>query len=188
MLPRYVAGALFLFTFATVGLLSCRRGETAPADASTGSEPAAAATSSPADKEEAPLERLDLPLAWIRLPLLPSGVRPKSWQTALSQWNTATTAYARGDLDVASDGFLGVAETLNTDEAGTVGRVSATGRCLAYENAARALRSAGRPHRARALLKDAGAKDPGCKHSMALRLSRLNRVATASSSVRRAGN
>ena len=61
------------------------------------------------------------------------------------------------------------------------------GRCLAYENAGRALRVSGKPEEAKQLLQQAAEQDPGCRHSIALRISHINRTDTASSSVRRAG-
>ncbi|MEL6188552.1 MAG: hypothetical protein AAFU79_28350 [Myxococcota bacterium] len=126
-----------------------------------------------------PLGPRDLPLAWSRLPLLPRRLKPRGWKLALGTWRTATTAYAKGDLRVASERFLTVAEQLSGPQRGAARRVRITGRCLAYENAGRALVAARDDAGARALLKAAAEKDPDCQNSIALRISRIAREAPA---------
>lgn len=105
----------------------------------------------------------------------------------MATWRTATTAYAQGEPEAASERFLEVAELLRTSAAGAEGRVSATGRCLAYENAGRALDAARKPERTRAVLTAASVADPACKHTLGVRLARLDRAETSSSAIRRAG-
>lgn len=172
-------------TFVGLGLammLGCQRGEGAPTAEDAGRRPSAPKL----------IKRPEEPLAWNRLPLLPSGLEPAGWRQALDTWETATVAYATGHFETAAQRFLIVAETLMPQQEevvkdGPAARVSSAGRCLAYENAARALRAGGQTAKALVLLKEAKGRDPACKHSLALRISRLDRLDTASNAVRRAG-
>jgi hypothetical protein len=160
--------------------VGCRQGEGAPADPSPPDAGAASA--------EAPVEPLDLPLAWTRLPLLPPGVQPAGWGAARAEWRTATVAYAAGDMARASRGFMAAASALRAEQEGEAeGRVASAGRCLAYENAARALEADRDRSGARALLEGAADEDPACRHTAAVRIARLENARTASASVRKAG-
>ncbi len=125
-----------------------------------------------------------LPLVWNRLPLLPPNVRPEGWSEAEARWATATRAYSRGELELASRTFLAAAEALSSTVAAKAAlRVSITGRCLAYENAARALRAGGDLEGTRQLLESTAAADPACQNSLALRVSRLDAETSTTSSV-----
>lgn len=128
-----------------------------------------------------------LPILWSRLPLLPPDLRPSGWTKATQAWKTAMSAYENRRFKAASRYFLESATALrDAKNPSSAERVSITGRCLAYENAGRALRAARQPQQAQILLETAARIDPACKHSVALRIAHIIRTET-SSAIRRAG-
>lgn len=151
--------------FALITFAACRRAETATPEGQDAGPEDSGVVRAP----------LDLPLIWSRLPLLPRSVRPRGWPEALNTWRTATTAYAAQRPREASKLFLGAAELLRGEEDPTAERVRTTGRCLAYENAGLTLRAAHDPAGAHALWAQLLEKDPACRSSLELRLSRLAR-------------
>ena len=164
----------------------CHRFEAAAP--TTAQDPQTALSSFSAARIPVPQKRENLPLIWTRLPLLPPGLQPEGWAEATQAWATATTAFGLSQLDEASEFFLRAAAALrNNTGRNPAARVSTTGRCLAYENAGRALRAAGKSLEARVVLENAGESDPACKHSVALRISHITRSANAPSPIRRAG-
>ena len=129
-----------------------------------------------------------LPLLWTRLPLLPPGLQPNGWSQAVRAWEAATSAYADRKLESASHLFMEVAAALrNSKNTSRAERVSITGRCLAYENAGRALHAAQQTEQAKSLLREAAQTDPACKHSVYLRISYIARADATSTPIRRAG-
>lgn len=102
---------------------------------------------------------------WPRLPLLPEGADVPEYDAARLAWRTATTAYARGDAIGSADAFLDVASRLRRHDSPPIDRTFASGRCLAYENAGKALLNARAFALARARLEEI--TDPACAHSIA---------------------
>ncbi len=91
-------------------------------------------------------------------------------------------------MEQASLYFLQAAETLRIAEnRKRAERVSVTGRCLAYENAGRALRAGNHIIRAQAILQEAARIDPTCKHSVSIRIAHMIRTQTTTIPFRRAG-
>src|SRR5687768_5293952 len=80
------------------------------------------------------------------LPMLPAEhARHDSYLAARTAWQTATTAYSRGDVVRAAESFLDAARHLKAEqpqrseaEPEPIARTFTAGRCMAYENAARA--------------------------------------------------
>lgn len=118
------------------------------------------------------------PLSGARaLPLLPSTkAPPAAYASAIARWETATTAYERGEAEAAARAFLSAADALDTEEPEALARTFAAGRCLAYENAARAF-SAGRAFaRGKDVLEEKRKADPACRHSITAALERVHRA------------
>lgn len=130
---------------------------------------------------ESPRRGTDVPpfldLTWQghrALPMLPEGAGDEAYAAAVRSWRTATTAYALGDGVRAAELFLEAASRLNGGEPEAIARTFSAGRCLAYENAARAFTAALRFREARERLTPLAASDKACSHSISTALDRLN--------------
>jgi hypothetical protein len=108
------------------------------------------------------------------LPKLPdAAAKNESYLAAVKAWHTATTAYARGDAVRAAESFLDSARKLKSEgEPEPIARTFTAGRCLGYENAARAWATVRRLSEAQAKLTPLEQADPGCKHSIENALTR----------------
>jgi hypothetical protein len=105
--------------------------------------------------------------------MLPSEfARHESYLAARGTWQTATTAYSRGDLVRSAESFLGAAAQLKATEPEPLARTFTAGRCMAYENAVRAYSLARRWEDAQVQLTALAGADPGCKHSIEAALER----------------
>ncbi len=114
-------------------------------------------------------------LAWeAGLPLLPED-KPRSirYRQATLRWRTATVAFARGDFKSAADSFLGVVKVLRTARPHPHASTFAVARCLAYENAGRALSALGDIDAARTRLLAAIGDDAACPLTVRRTLSGL---------------
>ena len=107
------------------------------------------------------------------LPMLPSDpAKLEAYAAATKAWHTATTAYSLGDAVRSAESFLEAAAHLKGGPE-PIAKAFAAGRCLAYENAARAYSAAGRHADAQAKLAAASTADPACQHSIAAAVERL---------------
>jgi hypothetical protein len=104
------------------------------------------------------------------LPRLP-GTVPPAYAAAVRSWHTATVAWSQGDAALAAERYWEAAGHLAGGEPEPIARTFAAGRCLAYENAARAYAAAGRS--AEVQVKLTAVSDPACTHSIAGALERL---------------
>lgn len=114
-------------------------------------------------------------LAWSAgLPLLPED-KPRSirYRQATLRWRTATVAFARGDFNDAADSFLSVVKVLRTARPHPHASTFAVARCLAYENAGRALSALNDVETARARLLAAIGDDAACPLTIRRTLSAL---------------
>ena len=107
-------------------------------------------------------------LAWnAPLPLLPED-KPRSirYRQATLRWRTATVAFARGQFPDAATRFLQVAHVLKTERPHPHASTFATARCLAYENAGRALSMLADQGAAHRKLLTATDDDPACPRAV----------------------
>ncbi|MEL7367729.1 MAG: hypothetical protein AAFN74_02370 [Myxococcota bacterium] len=114
-------------------------------------------------------------LAWeASLPLLPED-KPRSirYQQAKLRWRTATVAFDRQAFDEAAENFLEVAKTLKSHRPHPHASTFATARCLAYENAGRALSQLEDIETGRSQLQSAVADDAACPYAIRRALSNL---------------
>jgi hypothetical protein len=102
------------------------------------------------------------------------GPAPEQYLAAVRAWRTATTAWSKNDAARAGDSFFEAAQHLIGGHPEPIARTFAAGRCLSYENAARAWAAAGRWDDAQEKLTSASAADPECAHSIAGALLRLS--------------
>ena len=103
-------------------------------------------------------------LAWTaNLPLLPED-KPRSilYRQAMLRWRTATVAFSSRQFDEAAASFLEVAKILRTNRPHPHASTFAVARCLAYENAGRALSGLPDRQQAKQRLVDAVADDTAC--------------------------
>ncbi len=107
-------------------------------------------------------------LAWdAPLPLLPEDKPPSiRYQQANLRWRTATVAFSQGQFPEAADRFLKVAKVLTTHRPHPHASTFAVARCLAYQNAGRALANVGDRRAAWTKLEEAVADDPACPRTV----------------------
>lgn len=121
--------------------------------------------------------REDLNLPWqAGLPRLPvTSTVPPSWVSAVGQWKTATAAFSIGAYDDSSRAFLAAADALGavTPDEG-VTRTMQAGRCMAFENAARAFEGSSDPEGGIVTLVRARVRDQGCRSSLTRAIDRLS--------------
>jgi hypothetical protein len=130
-----------------------------------------AVTTAPVAEKQAPV-RLPPWRGHGALPLLPAGSGvPPAYAAAVRSWHTATVAWSQGDALLAGEGYWEAARHLAGGDPEPIARTFAAGRCLAYENAARAYAAAGRSVEVQARL--TALSDPACTHSIAGALERL---------------
>jgi len=119
----------------------------------------------------------EVPLLHQRMPsLIGTSTAVEHYGVALERWRTSTTAYARGDVGLATSGFVELAYGLlarRNDPPEHAGAIRAA-RCLAYENVAAAWMNAGQPVAARYALRAASSRDADCEHSIANARRRLD--------------
>ena len=105
-----------------------------------------------------------LGLAWgAALPLLPED-KPRSirYRQATLLWRTATVAFARGQFGAAAHNFFDVAKALQAERPHPHASTFAVARCLAYENASRALAYSPDRNAARQTWSEAVAEEAAC--------------------------
>ncbi len=128
--------------------------------------------SAPPPKEK-PMPKSELRLPWNRLPLLPPGTVPDSYQQARQFFKTATTAYDQAYYRKAARLFESTARTLQTSTSAPFASTLRTARCVSYENAIGSYRAARQnaqlPQKVQVWID----QDEGCRHSLKRRLRRI---------------